>query len=46
MAEVACEHGQAEANKLIAEINFDKIFGFAPFIRNIISPDVQAGIVK
>ena len=30
LAEVAREHGQIEANKLIDEMHLEKIFGFAP----------------
>lgn len=30
MAKVAREHVQAEANKLIADLNLEEIFGFAP----------------
>lgn len=30
MAEVVREHGQNEANKLIIDMNLEKIFGFSP----------------
>lgn len=30
MAKVAREHGQADANKLIADLNLEETFGFAP----------------
>ena len=30
LAEVAREHGQIEANKLIDEMHLEKVFGFAP----------------